>query len=72
VRVLLVRPGFVIGRMTAGMPPAPAATTAAAVGEAVAAAVRSGAPVVWVPRKLGVLWLGLRLVPRPLWRRLRR
>lgn len=72
VRVLLVRPGFVIGRMTAGMPPAPAATTPAVVGTAVADAVRSGAPVVWVPRKLGVLWLGLRLVPRPLWRKLRR
>ena len=27
VRVLLVRPGFVIGRMTAGMTPAPLATT---------------------------------------------
>ena len=27
VRVLLVRPGFVIGRMTEGMPPAPLSTT---------------------------------------------
>ncbi|WP_211786164.1 SDR family NAD(P)-dependent oxidoreductase [Kitasatospora viridis] len=72
VRVLLVRPGFVIGRMTEGMPPAPAATTPAAVGAAVAAAVRSGASVVWVPRSLGVLSHGLRLLPRPLWRRLKR
>src|ERR1700759_1979861 len=39
VRVLLVRPGFVTGRMTEGMRPAPLATTPAAVGAAVAAAV---------------------------------
>jgi len=40
VAVLLVRPGFVIGRMTAGMTPAPLATTPAAVGAAVAARLR--------------------------------
>lgn len=71
VRVLLVRPGFVIGRMTEGMPPAPAATTAPAVGAAVAAGVSRGAAVVWIPRKLAVLSHGLRIIPRPLWRRLR-
>ena len=32
VGVLLVRPGFVIGRMTAGMPPAPLSSTPAQVG----------------------------------------
>ncbi|WP_344467578.1 SDR family NAD(P)-dependent oxidoreductase [Kitasatospora kazusensis] len=72
VRLLLVRPGFVIGRMTAGLPPAPAATTTAAVGAAVAAALATSAPVVWVPRGLGVLSTAMRLVPRPLWRRLSR
>ena len=36
VRVLLVRPGFVIGKMTEGMTPAPLATTPGAVGVAVA------------------------------------
>ena len=40
VRVLLVRPGFVTGRMTEGMPPAPLATTPQAVGRATAAALR--------------------------------
>ena len=40
VRVLLVRPGFVIGRMTEGMRPAPLATTPAQVGAATAAALR--------------------------------
>jgi decaprenylphospho-beta-D-erythro-pentofuranosid-2-ulose 2-reductase len=40
VRVVLVRPGFVIGRMTAGMPQAPLATTPEKVGAATAAALR--------------------------------
>jgi len=72
VRVLLVRPGFVIGRMTQGMTPAPLSTTPAAVGRAVAAALAGRADVVWVPSQLGVLAAALRLVPRPAWRRLRR
>ena len=73
VRVLLVRPGFVIGRMTAGMSKAPLSSTPAQVGAAVAAALEGGgAPVVWVPRSLAGLAMVLRLVPRTLWRRLRR
>jgi decaprenylphospho-beta-D-erythro-pentofuranosid-2-ulose 2-reductase len=72
VRVLLVRPGFVTGRMTAGMEPAPLATTPAAVGTAVAAALAGNGGTVWVPRPLAGLAAALRLVPRPLWRRLSR
>jgi|SRR5215469_730101 len=72
VRVLLVRPGFVIGRMTEGMEPAPLATTPAMVGAAVAAALQSQASVVWVPPALRQLAIVLTLVPRPLWRRMRR
>ena len=73
VRVLLVRPGFVTGRMTAGMTPAPLATTPQAVGAAVAAALRRpGSGTVWVPPSLAVLATGLRLLPRPVWRRLPR
>ncbi|MGO8960988.1 MAG: SDR family NAD(P)-dependent oxidoreductase, partial [Streptosporangiaceae bacterium] len=72
VRVLLVRPGFVTGRMTAGMTPAPLATTPAQVGDAVAAGLAGHAEVIWVPQTLSVLAAVLRLVPRPLWRRLRR
>ncbi len=49
VRVLLVRPGFVTGRMTEGMKPAPLATTPAGVGAAVASALRGNKSVVWVP-----------------------
>ena len=73
VRVVLVRPGFVTGRMTAGMDPAPMATTPAAVGAAVAAALAGrGGKTVWVPRALAGLATALRLIPRPVWRRLSR
>ncbi len=72
VRVLLVRPGFVIGRMTEGMPPAPMATTPEAVGVATASALSRKRDVVWVPVRLAVLATVLKLIPRPLWRRISR
>lgn len=76
VGVLLVRPGFVTGRMTEGMTPAPLATTPSRVGAAVAAALdpatlrpkRSG--VLWVPAPLVALATVMRLIPRPIWRKL--
>jgi decaprenylphospho-beta-D-erythro-pentofuranosid-2-ulose 2-reductase len=71
VRVLLVRPGFVIGRMTAGMKPAPLATTPAQVGAAVAAGLAGSASVVWVPASLRPFAAAMRLIPRPVWRRMR-
>jgi decaprenylphospho-beta-D-erythro-pentofuranosid-2-ulose 2-reductase len=72
VRLLLVRPGFVTGRMTEGMPPAPLATTPAAVGKAVAAALRGKKSTVWIPASLAALATAMRLVPRPLWRKINR
>jgi decaprenylphospho-beta-D-erythro-pentofuranosid-2-ulose 2-reductase len=69
VRVVLVRPGFVTGRMTAGMPAAPLATTPAKVGAATAEALRRGKPTVWIPASLAGLSVALRLIPRPAWRR---
>jgi decaprenylphospho-beta-D-erythro-pentofuranosid-2-ulose 2-reductase len=72
VRVVLVRPGFVIGRMTAGLPPAPLATTPAQVGAATAAALRARKSSVWVPAPLAGLSVALRLIPRPAWRRVSR
>jgi decaprenylphospho-beta-D-erythro-pentofuranosid-2-ulose 2-reductase len=72
VRVVLVRPGFVTGRMTAGMPAAPLSSTPAQVGAATAAALGGGKAAVWIPAPLAGLALALRLIPRPLWRRVSR
>jgi decaprenylphospho-beta-D-erythro-pentofuranosid-2-ulose 2-reductase len=87
--VLLVRPGFVIGRMTEGMKRAPLATTPAKVGAAVASALgyqtrgdqaqggqtrvdpaRGGSSVIWVPPALAGLAAVMKLIPRPVWRKL--
>jgi len=69
-RVVLVRSGFVRGRMTEGRAEAPFATTPKAVGVAIARALRSRRDVVHVPAVLGPLFAGLRLAPRAVWRRL--
>jgi NAD(P)-dependent dehydrogenase (short-subunit alcohol dehydrogenase family) len=71
-RLLLVRPGFVVGRMTAGMAPAPFSSTPQQVAAATVAALRSGRGEVWVPAVLRPLFAVLRHAPRPLWRRLPR
>lgn len=72
VQLLLVRPGFVVGRMTTGMKPAPFSSTAASVADAVMAGLRSGARDLWVPAVLRPVFFGMRLLPRPIWRRLPR
>ncbi len=72
VHLLIVRPGFVIGRMTEGMDPAPMSSTPAQVGAAAAKALRKGSGSVWVPWGVGVLAFATRFVPRALWRRLPR
>lgn len=72
VHVLTVRPGFVVGRMTRGMPPAPFAVTPDVVGRAVAAALGRGRDVVWVPAVLRGVAVAMRLTPRRIWRRLPR
>jgi short-subunit dehydrogenase len=72
VRLLLVRPGFVIGRMTEGMSPAPLSSTPTQVAAATAVALTKGRSEIWVPRSLGALVFGLRLLPRSVWRRLPR
>ncbi|MGQ0617159.1 MAG: decaprenylphospho-beta-D-erythro-pentofuranosid-2-ulose 2-reductase [Acidimicrobiia bacterium] len=68
-RVLVVRPGFVKGRMTEGLTPAPLATTPDAVAGAVVQALATGEELVWVPSGLRWLMSVLRHLPRPLWRR---
>ena len=70
VRVLVVRPGFVHTRMTAGLPAAPFATTPEAVATATVRALATNAHTIWVPRILQLVFAVLRHVPRPLFRRL--
>ncbi|HZU45673.1 MAG TPA: SDR family NAD(P)-dependent oxidoreductase [Mycobacterium sp.] len=72
VRVLIVRPGFVIGRMTQGMTPAPLPTTPARVADATARALARGRRTVWVPWALGPVSVVMRLLPQFVWRRMPR
>jgi decaprenylphospho-beta-D-erythro-pentofuranosid-2-ulose 2-reductase len=69
-RVLTVRPGFVRSAMTAGMDEAPFSCDPSDVGDAVAAAIRRGRSVVWVPGVLQVVFGLLRYAPGFVWRRL--
>lgn len=70
VSVLIVRPGFVTSRMTAGLKPAPFATTPEAVAEVTVRGLRRGARVVWAPGILRWVFLVFHHVPHAIWRRL--
>lgn len=72
VRLLLVRPGFVIGRMTEGMQPAPFSSTPERVAEATVRALMAGRGEVWVPPVLRWLFAVMRMLPRAVWRRMPR
>ncbi|MGI8755611.1 MAG: SDR family NAD(P)-dependent oxidoreductase [Acidimicrobiales bacterium] len=68
--VLVIRPGFVRTAMTAHLEDGPMATTADAVAADIVAGLRSGAHTVWSPAKLRYVFAVLRLLPRPIWRKL--
>jgi decaprenylphospho-beta-D-erythro-pentofuranosid-2-ulose 2-reductase len=70
VGVTVVRPGFVVGRMTEGMDPAPFATTPEVVADAVVAGIASGADVVYAPPVLRWVFAVMRQLPRAVWRRM--
>lgn len=69
-KVLVVRPGFVHSAMTRGLPAAPFATTPDKVAEIAVAGLRSGRRTVWAPGILRYVFMVLRHVPGPIWRRL--
>ena len=74
---MLARPGFVVGAMTAelmasGTKPAPLSVNAEQVADTVARAYRKGRAEVWIPWSLRPLFVGMRLLPRAVWRRLPR
>jgi decaprenylphospho-beta-D-erythro-pentofuranosid-2-ulose 2-reductase len=68
--VLIIRPGFVPTKMTAGRKPAPLASTPDAVAAAAAAGLARGKEIVWVPA--GLRWVSsvFRHLPSPVVRRL--
>ncbi|GGW17312.1 short-chain dehydrogenase [Streptomyces capoamus] len=68
--VMVVRPGFVRTRRTAGRPRTPFATTPEAVATAIELGLRRGAETVWVPGGLRWVMAALRHTPRAVHRRL--
>jgi decaprenylphospho-beta-D-erythro-pentofuranosid-2-ulose 2-reductase len=67
--VLVVRPGFVHTKMTAGMKAAPFSTTPEVVAEAVAKGLHRRSRIVWAPSSLRWVFTVMRHLPAPLWRR---
>jgi len=72
VHLLIVRPGFVVGRMTEGMTPAPLSSTPDQVASATVRALAKRRRTVWVPWSLRPVFIGLRLLPQFVWRRMPR
>ena len=70
VHVLVVRPGFVHTKMTAGLREAPLATTPDAVAAAIESGLRRRAEIIWVPGGLRPVMVVLRHLPRGVFRRL--
>jgi decaprenylphospho-beta-D-erythro-pentofuranosid-2-ulose 2-reductase len=70
VHVMIVRPGFVRTKMTAGMKDAPLSTTPDVVATAVVSALARDREIIWVPAPLRWVMAVLRHVPRPIFRRL--
>jgi decaprenylphospho-beta-D-erythro-pentofuranosid-2-ulose 2-reductase len=70
VDVMVVRPGFVRTKMTAGLDAPPLSTTPEAVAEAIVGGLARGSQTVWVPGSLRAVMAIVRHLPRPVFRRL--
>ena len=68
--VLVVRPGFVTTKMTAGMKKAPFSTDAESVAAITEKAIASNKKVVWAPAPLQYMFLILKNLPLIVWRKL--
>jgi decaprenylphospho-beta-D-erythro-pentofuranosid-2-ulose 2-reductase len=70
VEVIVVRPGFVRTRMTRGLSQPPLSCDPQDVARATVAGLERGAQTVWAPPAIRWAMLALRLLPRPIFRRL--
>jgi decaprenylphospho-beta-D-erythro-pentofuranosid-2-ulose 2-reductase len=70
VHVMIVRPGFVHTKMTAGLEPAPLSTTPEAVADGIIDGLARRSSTVWVPPAFRYVMSVLRHLPRPVFRRL--
>jgi len=70
VRVVIVRPGFVATKMTAGLASVPMSTTPEDIAEATFRAIDTGRQIVWVPAASRYLFAVFSRLPRAVWRRL--
>lgn len=68
--VLVVRPGFVTTKMTAGMKKAPFSTDAGSVAKIVERGINSRKKIVWAPSVLQWLFFVLKNLPLVVWRKL--
>lgn len=70
VSIMIVRPGFVRSKMTAGMKAAPLSTSVEDVAAAVMRGLEEHSVVVWAPRLFSPITAVFRVLPRAIWRRL--
>ncbi len=70
VKVTVVRPGFVHSKMTRGLKSAPLAVTPRQVAEVAVAGMKAGKHTVWAPPALRYVFVILRHLPRPIFKRL--
>jgi decaprenylphospho-beta-D-erythro-pentofuranosid-2-ulose 2-reductase len=70
-RVVVVRPGFVHTKMTAGMKAAPLSTTPEAVADAVVRGLEKGDEIIWAPAPLRFVMSAMRHLPRPVFRKIK-
>ena len=68
--VLVVRPGMVRTRMSAGLPEAPMTTDPDVVGQVIVQALRKGKHTVYAPGQLRFLMTAVKTVPRSVFRKL--
>ena len=73
VHLIIARPGFVIGRMTEGMDPAPFSSTPDEVADAVVERIHAGKGTsLWIPWQLRAMFSVAPFIPDTLWRRMPR